>query len=153
MVKLSILLFGLAACSTTPDTHWRCEHIASSSRLIYDNPNSHLKLEFLKLQDGITAFAYTDLNSFSPSKEDPQATELTVKLGDLVVKELVSLRKGNMRMKLGTKLTEQLIYALKDQKEIAILTSRVEHNSFEKAFSQFSNGTPWLINSIKGPLE
>jgi hypothetical protein len=130
--------------------YWDSEHVAGASRLIYDNPQSHLKLELLKLGDEVVGFVYTDQGLFASG-------EVIVTIDGEEVRESILLRKGGMRARLGGELTGKLINALKNQKEVVIVMSgfkeHVSPDSFEVAFGQFSSGDSWLNQSIRGPLE
>ena len=146
-----LLLLLLAGCTSTAPEYWRSDRIVdTSTRLVYSNPNSHLKLEFLKLEDGVTAFLVLDGHAFTES-------HISYTIEGQTLEETAHLRKGQMRLKLSSETTARLILALQEGKEIAILASgfqeKIPPDAFKKAYSQFIGGYDSIFNAVKGPIE
>ncbi len=154
---LASTLLCYSCTSSTPDPFWECQHVSNDSRLIYSNPDNHLKLQFLKVNGEIASLIYIDQHRFTPSELNPNLTELILTIDGVETKEYVPIRLGSMRIKLSSELSLKLINGLKNQKEVAIMTSGFKEQfptqTFEKEYGQFSKGGSWLLQSIKGPLE
>ncbi len=156
-----MFLFTAGGCSNTPD-FWHTDAISTgnphydSSRLIYDSPLSHLKLEFLKTEKNTTAYLFLDQFRFTPNSPGSRSTEVFFTIGETILKESIYLREGRMRLKLSPELTEQIIFSLQEEKEIAIVANElketIDPSSFQMAFAKFLKGSEPL-NFIKGPLE
>ena len=131
--------------------------MSHDSRLIYKNPDNHLKLQFFKTNGEVVSLIYIDQHRFIPSESNSNLIELLVSIDGEEIKQLVPIRQGSMRIKLGAELSSKLINGLKNQKEVAIMVSgfkeQFSSQTFEKEYSQFSKGGSWLLQSIKGPLE
>jgi len=157
---LTTLLF-LASCASTPN-FWYTDALLTgnplydSSRLVYDSPLSHLKLEFLKNQEETVAYLFLDQHRFTPDRANPQVAEIFFKMGEDILKESIYLREGRMRLKLSRELTEQMILALQEGKPVTIIANElkeiIDPASFEKAYAKFLKGSGPL-NFIKGPFE
>jgi hypothetical protein len=153
---LSLLMLIAGCQSSALNNYWECEHLSDSSRLVYDNPHTALKVHLSKLKGDVVAIISLNQQAFASS-----TTEVTLMIDEVESKEICSLRPGNMKIKLGKQLTEQLINALNNQKEIAIMAGGFKEQlptmSFENKYIEFSNGrhisSSWLLQSIKGPLE
>jgi hypothetical protein len=156
-----LVLLLLGGCASSPD-FWHADAIATgnalydSSRLIYDSPHSHLKLEFLKTGKDTAAYLFLDQFRFTPQSPDSRSTEVTFTIGETVLQESIYLREGRMRLKLSTELTERIIFALQEGKQVAIVANElketIDPGSFQTAFAKFLKGSEPL-NFIKGPFE
>lgn len=156
----NLLLLFLAGCSTTviPD-FWQVDTIAAADarRLTYDNPSSHMKLEFMNLKGELASFLFLDGHQFSPAKMDSTFTEVSLVVDGVEYKERVPLREGKMRLKLSKNMTELLTKALQDQRQVVILTGGFKETfttaTFENAYDHMLNGKYRLTESIRGPLQ
>jgi hypothetical protein len=154
-------LLVLGGCSSFPDP-WQLDAIATrnprydSSRLLYNSPLSHLKLELLKTEKEITGYLFLQQFQFTPEPADSHSTEVFFTIGETILKESIYLREGRMRLKLSAELTMRIIFALQEGKQVAIVANELKETinpgSFEKAFAKFLKGSEPL-NFIKGPFE
>jgi hypothetical protein len=146
-----LLLFLFFSCTPKTEEHWHSEQVfESASRLVYSNPDSHLKLEFLKLGEGLTAFLFLDGHAF-------ESSQVELVIDAQTWSEISRLRKGQMRLKLSSEMTHRIISALQEGREIGILTGGFQENispaAFQGAYDRFIRGNTSLISQIKGPIE
>jgi hypothetical protein len=154
-------LSSIVSCTSVPD-FWQSDALATgssqydSSRLIYDSPLSHLKVEFLKTEKETAAYLFLDQFQFTPSNLDSHSTDVFFTIGETLLKESIYLREGRMRLKLSAELTERILLALQEGKQVAIVADAfketIEPGSFQAAFAKFMKGSEPL-NFIKGPLQ
>jgi len=161
MQKELLFLALLGGCANAPDP-WHLDAIATgnphydSSRLVYNSPLSHLKLEFLKTEKATAAYLFLQQHRFTPAADDPHSAEVFFTLGGMVFKESIHLREGRMRLKLSSEVTERIIFALQEGEQVAIvangLKETIDPGSFEAAYAKFLKGSA-PMKFIKGPLE
>ncbi|MDE3045827.1 MAG: hypothetical protein KGJ02_04190 [Verrucomicrobiota bacterium] len=151
----------LSSCGSS--SNWRYDSIAnqespySSSRLLYNDPTSHLKLELLKIGDQLQAFVFLNIHRFRPSPN--QMVEVTLSIDDHTFREAAPCREGKMRLLLPPSLTEQLILALQEGKPVGILIDgfqgTISPDQFADFYSKLLNGEGEWMNYIKlkGPFQ
>ncbi|HEX2582509.1 MAG TPA: hypothetical protein VHL30_00135 [Chlamydiales bacterium] len=147
---------------TSPPAFWQTDALVTgspqydSSRLLYDAPLSHLKLEFLKTEKGTSGYLFLDQFRFTLSTPDSPSMDVFFTIGETLLKESIYLREGRMRLKLSAELTERILSALQKGQQVAIVADAfketIEPDSFQTAFAKFLKGTEPL-NFIKGPLQ
>ena len=144
--KTSLLFLIFATSCTTSTPFWQLDSIAArdkafqSSRLVTQDPNCPLHIEFLATESGITGFAYLTKHHFIPSKERPHEIEFIYSVGDERFSEWLPLLEGGMGLRLPDSLTSTMIKTLQDGEKIDILLDgfmqRLEPYPFTKFFSK-----------------
>jgi hypothetical protein len=151
------LIWLLAACGGQPSA-WHLDSIATgdrqfdSGKLVYAVPSSHLKLEFLRTETGISGFLYLQQHRF---KDVPQ-TEALVTINGEQTKHALPVRSGRMRLALPPELTQTLLSALHIGHEAVILIDGFELTvspaRFEEKYAGLSGGTLDLLNFVTGSI-
>lgn len=149
-------MFLLAACNQP--SAWHLDSIATgdrqfdSGKLVYAVPSSHLKLEFLRTETGISGFLYLQQHRFI----DVPHTELLLTINGEQSKHLVPVRSGRMRLALPPELTQTLVSALHIGHEAVILIDGFELTvspaRFEEKYAGLSGGTLDLLNFVTGSI-
>lgn len=154
----AFFLVFLLGCGTS--SSWRYDSIANdrsafeSARLVYQDPASHVKLEFLKVDDHISAFLFLTHHRFTASQN--RLVEVTLSIEDQQFKESLPYHEGRMRLALSPELATKLIFALQEGKTVGILVDgfrgTISPDQFDPFYNKLLNGdTDWL-KFIKGPL-
>ena len=159
MTKYLLLLVLLMGCSNS--SSWRYDSIPNgettfeSSRLLYSSPTSHLKLELLKLGEGIQASLYLSLHRFTASSS--HSVKVTLSVDGKEFSEQIAYHEGRMRLSLSKQLTEILLFALQEGKPVAILVDgfqeTISPEQFAPCYSKLLNGNTNWLKYIKGPVE
>lgn len=154
-----LLMISALGCTSIEQSYWCCDHTENAARLVYNHPDSHLKLEFLKLpSETMEVFVFLDQYQFTPSSFDPSLTEVSFLVNEQEITESVPLRIGKMKVKLSAQTGRELINGLKNQKKIVMMTEGFKEqlipDAFEIAYAKFSSGNNHsILHSIKGPLQ
>jgi len=147
----------LAACGGQQNA-WHLDSIATgdrhfdSGKLVYAEPSSHLKLEFLRTEAGVAGFLYLQQHRF----RDVPHTELLLTINGEQTKHLLPVRSGRMRITLTPELTRTLISALQQGSEPVILIDGFELTVspalFAEKYAGLSDGTLDLLNFVTGSI-
>lgn len=153
------LLFGCSA----PATIWHLDSIATgdrsfdSSRLFYQNPESHsrLRLEFIRVADQIDLFLSLSQYSLTPSPSDPSTILVQFSIeGEPPFQESITLHEGKMKLRIPPEIRDRIASALQEGKKVGILVDDFEEtlnpSQFTKIFEQFSGSSYRFQNFFKG---
>lgn len=162
--KKTMLLSFVSLSACTGSKNWQFDAISTgnstfdSARLVYaDSKLSPLRLEFVRLESGIEAFLSLARHRLSISSKHPESIEAEFIIDQEKYVESLRLLEGRMRLRLSTELTEKLIQALQDGKEIGILIDGFEQKItpvyFSEFFEKLSGAPNPLGNLFKGPFE
>ncbi len=162
-LRLSIkcIAFLLTASCAAPSA-WHLDTIATgdpafdSSRLHYSTNSSHLKLEMLRIGQEISAFVFLKQHRFTPSALDPASVDIALLINGETIRELAPSREGRMRLRLSKPLTERLINALQEGKQVDIVLDgfqeKISPDSFAKRYEELTQERWEFMNFIKGPF-
>lgn len=163
MIRRFFPLFFLLLTNCGSNTSWRLDSISTgeasfdSSRLSYQSPASHLKIEFLNISDEIRGFISLSQYRVTPSKDNPHAVEVTITIDGESQSALLPLRAGKMRIGLTDEITSQIILALQEGKEVVILlngdSATISPLSFGDFYGEFLKKRTTFSNFFKGPFE
>lgn len=146
--KTLIPILFLAACTNT--TPWILDSISAgdtrfdSSRLIYQNTQTPIRLEILKIGDAVDLVLSLIQFEITPTEENPAVATVRFSIdNESPFEERAPLCLGNMRLRLSEKTASKVIKALQEGKKIEIciddVTETVYPESFAKTYEKFQN--------------
>lgn len=158
-MRLLFSLFFLAGCAS--HTSWKYDTLAKesdsigSARLLYSDPKSSSSIRFEMTRIGYQTTAYLNLIQHRLSQDSKVAVSLYYE--NEIYEEEVPVLEGKMRLRLSQEMTERLIQALREGKQVKITADgfqeTLQSESFNPLYQRLVKNGSFLQNILKGPLE
>jgi len=154
MKFIPLLIALLTGC--TVSNPWKFETIATgeqvfdSARMIYSGNDSPLHFEIVRLEEGLVAFL--NLKKFKFNTSDDVIIEFEI--GEEKSAISVPSLEGRMRVRIPSDTAEQIILALQEGKEVAIMVEgfeqRLHSERFIKQYQKLTGNKAIFRNPFKG---
>lgn len=157
---LPLLLFFFA-CSK--QSHWTFDQIHSereefrSTKLTYHShdPVNGIEIQFLKTEEHLNVYLNIHSIPIAPYQKDPKKALLTLEIENQTIRSLAYRLAGGQRFLLSEEITQTLIEALKNKKEVTVsligYRTLLKPEDFAHKFEQLLHPFP-IQNPFRFPI-
>lgn len=161
MFRKYLLVLTAAMASCAAPVSWKYDALDAGSaqfdcaRLQYLDPRSSSPLRFELSRIGYEIGAYLNLVQYRLSPHSSILVQL--KYGDETYEEKIPVLEGKMRLRLSQEMTERLVAALQEGKQVKIAADGFEETlqseSFNPLYQRLVKNSQFLQNILKGSTE